>query len=98
MSRVFYNRKKDDDSEKTKYSDSQILAILKQAESGMKVPDLCREHGMSAATFYKWRDLHLFESIEQVQELATQWMWSYNHERPHTAWGGITPQMKLEVA
>lgn len=40
---------------KSKYSDSQILAILKQAESGVKVPDLCREHGMSAATFYKWR-------------------------------------------
>lgn len=40
---------------KSKYSDSQILAILKQAETGMKVPDLCREHGMSAATFYKWR-------------------------------------------
>lgn len=40
---------------KSKYSDSQILAILKQAETGVKVPDLCREHGMSAATFYKWR-------------------------------------------
>lgn len=40
---------------KSKYSDSQILAILKQAEEGVKVPDLCREHGMSAATFYKWR-------------------------------------------
>ncbi len=40
---------------KSKYSDSQILAILKKAESGVKVPDLCREHGMSAATFYKWR-------------------------------------------
>ena len=40
---------------KSKYSDSQILEILKQAEEGVKVPDLYREHGMSAATFYKWR-------------------------------------------
>lgn len=40
---------------KSKYSDSQILANLKQFESGVKLPDLCREHGVSAATFYKWR-------------------------------------------
>ncbi len=31
------------------------MAILKQAESGVPVPELCREHGMSSATFYKWR-------------------------------------------
>jgi putative transposase len=40
---------------KSRYSDSQIINILKQAEAGAKVPDLCREHGMSDATFYKWR-------------------------------------------
>jgi putative transposase len=40
---------------KSRYSDSQILAILKQAESGTPVPVLCREHGMSSASFYKWR-------------------------------------------
>ncbi len=39
----------------SRYSDSQILAILKQAESGTPVPALCREHGMSSASFYKWR-------------------------------------------
>ncbi|MFC7419494.1 transposase, partial [Iodobacter arcticus] len=38
-----------------RYSDSQIMAILKQAEAGSTVPDLCREHGMSSASFYKWR-------------------------------------------
>ena len=37
------------------YTDSQILSILKQAEAGTPVPALCREHGMSSATFYKWR-------------------------------------------
>ncbi len=40
---------------KSRYSDSQILSILKQAENGCKVPDLCREYGMSSAAFYKWR-------------------------------------------
>ena len=40
---------------KSRYSDSQILNILKQAEQGVPVAELCREHGMSSATFYKWR-------------------------------------------
>jgi len=39
----------------SRYSDSQIMAILKQAEAGTPVPALCREHGMSSALFYKWR-------------------------------------------
>jgi len=40
---------------KSRYSDSQIISILKQAEAGTPVPDLCCEHGMSSASFYKWR-------------------------------------------
>lgn len=40
---------------KSNYSDSQIITILKQAEAGAPVPELCREHGMSSASFYKWR-------------------------------------------
>ncbi|XUD94366.1 hypothetical protein RDSD_001040 [Oleidesulfovibrio alaskensis] len=40
---------------KSRYTDSQILTTLKQAENGIPVPELCREHGMSSATFYKWR-------------------------------------------
>ena len=39
----------------SKYSDAQIMGILNQAESGVPVADLCREHGMSSASFYKWR-------------------------------------------
>ncbi len=38
-----------------RYTESQILAILRQAESGMPVAELCRAHGMSSASFYKWR-------------------------------------------
>ena len=38
-----------------RFSDAQIMSILKQAESGVPVTELCREHGMSSASFYKWR-------------------------------------------
>lgn len=40
---------------KSQRTDSQIASILKEAELGRTVPELCREHGMSSATFYKWR-------------------------------------------
>lgn len=40
---------------RSRYSESQIMAILKQAEAGTPVAELCREHGMGNATFYKWR-------------------------------------------
>ena len=40
---------------KSRFTEAQIVAILRQAEGGMPVPELCREHGISSATFYKWR-------------------------------------------
>ncbi len=39
----------------SRHSEPQILAILRQAEGGVPVAELCREHGMSDASFYKWR-------------------------------------------
>ena len=38
-----------------RYTEAQIIAILRQAEGGVPVAELCREHGMSNASFYKWR-------------------------------------------
>ena len=38
-----------------RFSDAQIMAVLKQAEGGTPVSEVCREHGMSSASFYKWR-------------------------------------------
>jgi putative transposase len=40
---------------KSKFTDSQIMATLKRAETGIAVPEICRELGISSATFYKWR-------------------------------------------
>lgn len=40
---------------KSRFTDSQIIAVLKQAAADTPVPELCREHGISSATFYKWR-------------------------------------------
>jgi putative transposase len=42
---------------------------------------------------YSWVSKHLFDTLEEVQEYATQWLWFYNHERPHSANGGKPPLM-----
>ncbi len=47
---------------------------------------------------YDWLSQYLFESIAEVQLHATQWLWTYNNERPHTAIGGIPPRQKLALA
>lgn len=39
----------------SRFTDSQIIAVLKEAEAGTPVPALCRTHGISSATFFKWR-------------------------------------------
>lgn len=40
---------------KSRFTEPQIMAVLRQAERGVAVPELCREHGISNASFYKWR-------------------------------------------
>lgn len=40
---------------KSRFSEQQIINILKQADAGVKVQDLCRQHGISDATYYKWK-------------------------------------------
>jgi len=71
----------------SRYSDSQILAILKQNESGVSVPDLCREHGMSSAMFYKWRakfggmDASMMKRIKELEEENRRLKKMYAEER-----------------
>jgi putative transposase len=47
---------------------------------------------------YDWLAQHLFGSIEQMQNYATDWLWHYNHERPNMALGGLTPIQHLAKA
>lgn len=59
---------------KSRFTDSEILAILKQAEGGVPVPELCRQHGMSSASFYKWRskyggmDASLMARLKELEQ------------------------------
>lgn len=46
---------------------------------------------------YDWLNQYLFCTIEEVQDMATKWLWSYNNERPNTAIGGIPPRQKLKL-
>lgn len=57
----------------SKFSESQICNILKEQESGIKVADICRLHGLSSATFYKWRsryggmDASLLKRVKELE-------------------------------
>ena len=52
-----------------RFSDGQIMGILRQAESGVPVSELCREHGMSSASFYKWRSKYGGMDASMVTEM-----------------------------
>ena len=71
----------------SKFTDSQIMAILKQAESGTPIAALCREHGMSNATFYKWRakyggmDTSLMARLKELETENTRLKKMYAEER-----------------
>lgn len=47
---------------------------------------------------YDWLNQDLFDTISEVQDAATRWLWTYNNERPNMAIGGITPMMKMVTA
>ena len=52
-----------------RFSDAQIMGILRQAECGVPVSELCREHGMSSASFYKWRSKYGWMDVSMVSEM-----------------------------
>ena len=72
---------------KSRFTDSQIMAILKQAEAGLLVPELCREHGISSATFYKWRsryggmDTSMMKRLKELEEENRRLKKAYAEER-----------------
>ena len=72
---------------KSRFTDSQIMAILKQADAGAPVPDLCREHGMSSASFYKWRakfggmDASMMSRLKELEDENRRLKKMYAEER-----------------
>ena len=54
---------------KSRFTESKIISILKQHESGLKVGDICREHGISQATFFNWRAKYGGMSSSQLKRL-----------------------------
>ena len=69
------------------FTESQIIAILKQADAGAPIPELCREHGMSSATFHKWRskfggiDASLMARMKELEEENRRLKKMYAEER-----------------
>ena len=54
---------------KSRFSEEQIIGILKQGEAGVKTADVCREHGISAATFYGWKQKFGGLDVSEAQRL-----------------------------
>lgn len=72
---------------KSRYTDSQIIGMLKQCQAGTPVAELCREHGMSSATFYKWRakyggmDTSMMARLKELEEENRRLKKMYAEER-----------------
>jgi putative transposase len=54
---------------KTRFTEEQITAVLKEQQAGVKVLDLCRKHGISDATFYTWRTKYQGVGVREVKRL-----------------------------
>lgn len=72
---------------KSRFSESQIISILKEAESGVRVAELCRNHGISEASFYNWRakyggmDVSLMKRMKELEEENRRLKKMYAEER-----------------
>ena len=72
---------------KSRYTDSQIMAIIKQNEQGVAVNELCRAHGMSSAQFYKWRakfggmDVSMMKRLKELEAENQRLKKMYAEER-----------------
>jgi len=60
---------------KSRFTETQIVSILKEADAGLKVKDLCRKHGISDATYYKWKSKYGgmdASDLKRVKELKSE--------------------------
>ena len=54
-----------------KYTEEQIIAVLREAEAGAKIIDLCRKYGMSDATYYNWKAKYAGLTVSELKRLKT---------------------------
>lgn len=54
---------------KSKFTESQIVAILAEGESGLAVGDVCRKHGISNATYYQWKSKYAGVSANELKRI-----------------------------
>jgi putative transposase len=53
----------------SRYTEEQIIGVLKQAEAGIKTAEICRQHGISNATFYKWKGKYGGLEVSEARRL-----------------------------
>lgn len=54
---------------KSRFTESQIVAVLKGGEAGLPVAELCRKHGISSATYYNWKSKYSGVEVSELQRL-----------------------------
>ena len=81
---------------KSKFNPTQIVKILKEFESGKSVSDITREHGVSSAAFYKWRERYAGMSSKELKRLKV--LEDENHKlKQMYATLALDPQMAKEI-
>ncbi len=64
-----------------RHTEEQIIAVLKEAEAGMRTPDVCRKYGISDATFYKWKNK--FGGMDVSEARRLRYLEDENHKLKH---------------
>jgi putative transposase len=54
---------------KSKFTESQIMAVLAEGEAGMPVAEVCRKHGISSATYYQWKSKYAGMSVSELKRV-----------------------------